>query len=511
MNDLETRLRDLLAEDARHAPDAPEAVGPVRRARRHQALTVSAAITTVVALAGAGFLVLRSLEQDTVPTSTVERAVNGITMSIPPEWYLVDPVDIGSEPSGELPRLIALLSDVPPDRVVRCPAEMPSSVLLTIQQHPLALDGPTATPWPVELEARPLDPETPIAETGCYAGWTFMRAEWTAAGRTFEAVAGFGGETPAAAREALITAFESMTFAEARGTLESVVLATGPAGGQEWQLIASRTDGGLDISLQSDTSGSGVGDFGHDEDLFYASSTAFGSGDERQTIVVFGAAGTDIVRVEAFPPGGGRGLVTDVIDVPDELAANANAFVLLIPSRPSQPIELNAYDADGRTVAHTTVGPQSGPGEPVETPLDPAGEPGGDVLFRGRTNECLWQIRAEPSASDPDSFVLWPLDNSPPTFLTFSRGAARDPMQLAWFTCPSGGTVVFGTITEEVAEIQWVSPAGPGVREGTGCTREDLLPDDVCFFLSDHGDLDEGGTAIGYDAQGREVDRIEFG
>jgi hypothetical protein len=31
------------------------------------------------------------------------------------------------------------------------------------------------------------------------------------------------------------------------------------------------------------------------------------------------------------------------------------------------------------------------------------------------------------------------------------------------------------------------------------------------FFLSDHGDLDEGGTAIGYDAQGREVDRIEFG
>src|SRR4029453_6959333 len=124
----------------------------------------------------------------------------------------------------------------------------------TIQEEPLALSGPASNAWPVELEPLNVD----ASESACYPGWEFLRAGWTASGRTFEARVGLAPEASGEERDALFTAFASMTFEPSGGAATSVVLTHGTAGGEDWQLVTSRAKRGLSLEIAGETTGAGT-------------------------------------------------------------------------------------------------------------------------------------------------------------------------------------------------------------------------------------------------------------
>jgi hypothetical protein len=255
VNDLERDLREVLHEDARHVATPASAPEGLRRsARRRQVVFVGlvglGGAAVVAAIVSAAALIL-PLGPEGVPADQPTRtdSLNGISITYPESWFLIDPdlagLNSSSEKSQGLPRLVLALSPQPPSDLLACPGMVegePPTFLVTVQEQPLALAGDAAAPWPATLEPMDLGPG---GAGGCYPGWAFSNATWTAEGRTFEAVVGLDPGVREADREALFAAFDSMTFAPTTAGPNSVVLATGTAGGEDWELIATRQSDGL--------------------------------------------------------------------------------------------------------------------------------------------------------------------------------------------------------------------------------------------------------------------------
>src|SRR4030095_15881130 len=165
-------------------------------------------------------------------------------------WSLIDPDKAGLNGSAsmaevQLPRIMLALAPTDPGETFGCPGRAGGAAtsLMTVQEGPLALDGPSSEPWPVELRAMTVD----ASESACYPGWDFLRAGWTAAGRTFEARVGFAPAATTDERDALSSAFASMSFAASDRGVAAAVLGDGIAGGEPWTLFAQRTKGGLSL------------------------------------------------------------------------------------------------------------------------------------------------------------------------------------------------------------------------------------------------------------------------
>ncbi len=267
MNDLEHDLREVLDEDARRVPTPASAPEGLRRsARRRQALfggAVALAGLAVVAGIVVGASTLLSMESGPEPAALAPQTtgtLNGITITYPQSWHLIDPDTAGlngSPTMGEspLPRIILALAPTDPGATFGCPgmAGGAATFVMTVQEEPLALDGASSQPWPVELKAMTVD----ASESACYPGWDFFRAGWTAASRTFEARVGFAPAAATDERDALSSAFASMSFAASGRGVTAAVLGDGIAGGEPWTLTAQRTKGGLSLSLESETIGGG--------------------------------------------------------------------------------------------------------------------------------------------------------------------------------------------------------------------------------------------------------------
>ena len=274
MNDIEHDLRELFEERAKEvttAPRAPEAI--VMRSRRRELRTAAFAIVLTVAVVSLSVVGLRGVlaGRNSTPAGAVEPTrtvtVNGVTVTVPESWWVVDPASAGVEPqhgSRVSPSLIMLMSqtDLTTSGVLGCPGLNDGSlgqVLLTIQETDLALNGEAARPWPVELQ--PLRTTAgSAADAGCYPGWTFERAAWTAQGRSFEARVGMAPDVSDADRAALIAAYASMQFStESALSSKGYVIGTGTApGGGSWSLSVSK-DGGNDcFTIQSDSTGLGA-------------------------------------------------------------------------------------------------------------------------------------------------------------------------------------------------------------------------------------------------------------
>jgi hypothetical protein len=333
-------------------------------------------VAAAVVLAFAGFRSLGGEGDRLVPASTTQ-TMNGITITYPEAWHLIDPDEAGlngPDATEGLPRMILALSPTDPGDAFGCPAlgqtpGPPPTFLMTVQEMPLALAGDAARPWPVELE--PLEVEA--SESACYPGWLFSQTAWSAAGRTFLAAVGIAPEASDEDRTALLAAFESMTFEPGSGQATAAVLATGTTAGEDWELIASRDGGGLELGLQGESFGAGMGGFDPSPEDLQVSSHVLGSGEDRE-IIVFGVVPLDVVRVEAFPGLGGGALSTEVIDIPDEIDVRLNAFVLTLNYDLGVELEgvaLNAYDVEDRVVVSGTVGRE---GAAVGTPLPAEGE-----------------------------------------------------------------------------------------------------------------------------------------
>jgi hypothetical protein len=375
VNDLERDLRQVFDEDARHIPTPTSAPEGLRRsARRRQVVfggAVALAALAVVAGIVAGATTLVSLQNGPQPAAqgpTTTGTMNGITITYPEAWHLIDPDAAalnGSPTMGEspLPRIVLALAPTQAPETFGCPGLAADGeaapLLMTVQEEPLAVDGPSAAPWPAGLEPMNVD----ASESGCYPGWEFQRAGWTASGRTFEARVGIAPEVSDELRDLLFAAFSSMTFQRSGSTATSVALAHGTAGGEDWQLVASRAKDGLSIQIVGETTGTGMGapdDAGTD---LLASDTVFGSGSQAERLV-FGVVPDGVVRVEASTAGSAT-ISADVLDVPSEIAQHLNAFVLVVD--PSGPVQLTGYDASGQVVAIGTVGGSASAPTPAAT------------------------------------------------------------------------------------------------------------------------------------------------
>jgi len=509
MTDLERQIRKMLEDEVRSAPAPHEATRALRKTRRRQIVSVVAGLLTVTAVVAASIVGLRAVRTADrgVPADqpTVTTTMNGISITYPDGWSVIDPDAAGlngpPDPASDLPRLILALSPVDTGEMLACPGiveEAPPTFLMTVQEEPLALSGAAAESWPAALEPLSVDSDgsgsTGDVGTGCYPAWEFLRAGWTASGRTFEARVGLAPEISDADRDALLAAFASMTFARAEEAARSVVLATGTAGGEAWKLIASRQTDGLSMSLQAESFGTGSGGFETRPDELQVMSHAFGDYGERE-IVVFGAVPVGITTIEASPPDGAPAVSADVLDVPDEIDARLNAFVLVVPA--DLPIELNAYDADGNVLLRGTTG---GYDFPAPTPSPD------EVIFRGRTNDCLWTLSRASVAPGQERIDLTAEDVQV-GFLANVRPDAP-PLQLVSFTCPRdpGGTLVFGLYTDDVADLRFPTsaPDEHGVPE---CWPADL-PARFCLFLLDG--VGDRGEVIALDANGNEIGRASF-
>jgi hypothetical protein len=336
VNDLERDLRDLLRDDAHRVPAPTEAPRGLRRAARWRqtgfvAFVCGSALALVAAIVAGASPVL-PVDEEQVPADqpTTVRTLNGISITIPEGWVLVDPDEAGlngPDPTTvQLPRSILALAPSDPGDAWGCPGQAPGEVptfLLTVQEEPLALDGPSSAPWPVSLE--PMD--IGDSESPCYPGWEFSRAGWTVAGRTFEARVGLASALTDEDRVALFAAFDSMTFEGANGEATSAVLATGTAGTDDWQLIATKQVDGLSLTLQGESFGTGTGGYDATAHELRLTSHVFGEGAGSQR-VVFAAVPADVVRLVASGPGFIG--YPEVLDVPDEIDPRLNAFVIVV-------------------------------------------------------------------------------------------------------------------------------------------------------------------------------------
>ena len=272
MNDLNDDLIEMFRRregDVRSPAATPARL--VARTRRREWLSAGVGVAVAVIVVVASIAGLRSLGSsdgsqpgEVGPTETT--TVSGITITYPETWFAEDPVAIGIEPNDAprtLPTLVlALTRDDPKVQgVLGCPsmADLPGQVLMTVQEIPLALSGEGSASWPVPLEVADFGSDQ---VGGCYEGWTFMRAAWTAAGRSFEARVGFASDASDADRTAMADAFASMTFAPGSVSTENKAeVATGVTdSGATWSLTASMT-GNLcwDIQIETDSQGSGTG------------------------------------------------------------------------------------------------------------------------------------------------------------------------------------------------------------------------------------------------------------
>jgi len=363
VNDLERDLRDVLDEYARRVPTPTSAPDGLRRSARRRQVVFGGAVAlaglAVVAGIVAGATTLLSLPSGPEPAAqgpTTTGTMNGITITYPQAWHLIDPDEAalnGSPTMGEspLPRIVLALAPTQAPETFACPDRATEGdaapLLMTVQEEPPTV-GDLTTSWPVDLRPMSVD----ASDSACYPGWEFLRARWIASGRAFEARVGFSPDAIDDERDALFTAFASMTFEASGSDATSVALAHGTAGGEDWQLVASLAKDGLSIQIVGETTGTGMGapdDAGTD---LLASDTVFGSGSQAERLV-FGVVPDGVVRVEASTAGSAT-ISADVLDVPSEIAQHLDAFVLVVD--PSGPVQLTGYDASGQVVTTGTSG-----------------------------------------------------------------------------------------------------------------------------------------------------------
>jgi hypothetical protein len=373
MNDLERELRNALDREAGDAPAPRDAGAAIRRTRRRQVGMIAGSViaaAALIAIAVVGFGALNDGSGEIVPASTTEE-MNGITITFPDGWTLIDPDAAGlngsdpgdPHPMPQLPRLVLALAPLDPGELFGGPgmAEGVShTFLMTIQEEPRALTGDGARPWPVELD--PLDVGT--EESACYPGWEFLHAGWSAEGRTFEARVGLAPDMSDADRDALFEAFATMTFSPGKSGPAAAVLETGEIGGETWQLIASSDDSGLSLSVETGDMGSGIHGFAPDSTELQFAEIVVGGGPGARTLV-FGAVPPGTAAIDCP-----RATAVRTFDVPDEIDDRFEAFIVVLDV--GLKVELNAVDADGNVIASGRTGRRGAPDEPVETPPQPA-------------------------------------------------------------------------------------------------------------------------------------------
>ncbi|MBI4259693.1 MAG: hypothetical protein HY658_03910 [Actinobacteria bacterium] len=367
MNDVERELRELLQRKADGAgepwgePEAPIRV--LRRVRRRQALTTAVAGLTAAAVALGAFLGVRAVLGGPAPVvpgrSVITATVNGVTITYPEGWYLVDPSDrVAAAFPGEL---VLMLSNVEPtDEILGCPGAAGSGVVLMTVERTGLTPPEAETTWPVEPRAVDLGEIAP-GDAACYPGWGLLQATWVAAGGAYDARIGIGPDATGSPRDAVLEAFRSMRFdPPGPDAAEAYTLGRGIAAGVDWTFVVRREGGSLTYELTWEDGGTGFGAAVPGEPIELALQT-FSNALGVET-VVFGVVMADASRVEI-----GRGesdpvvTVTELVPIP-----GAPDLVALAVTVPGEPLLAVAYDAEGAELGRRQLSGWSEAPPPVE-------------------------------------------------------------------------------------------------------------------------------------------------
>jgi hypothetical protein len=135
VNDLERDLRDVLDEEARRVPTPTSAPDGLRRSARRRQVVFGGAVAlaglAVVAGIVAGATSLVSVQSGPEPAAqdpTTTGTMNGITITYPQAWQLIDPDSAalnGSPTMGEspLPRIVLALAPTQAPETFACPGQ----------------------------------------------------------------------------------------------------------------------------------------------------------------------------------------------------------------------------------------------------------------------------------------------------------------------------------------------------------------------------------------------------
>ena len=161
MNDLERDLREVLHEDARHVATPASAPEGLRRsARRRQVVFVGlvglagAAVVAGIVAGATTLLPLQRGPEPAVPGTATTSTLNGITITYPQSWHLIDPDTAGLNGSPQmsespLPRIVLALAPTEAPETFGCPGRAnggeAAPLLMTLQEEPIALSGQDAT------------------------------------------------------------------------------------------------------------------------------------------------------------------------------------------------------------------------------------------------------------------------------------------------------------------------------------------------------------------------------
>ena len=350
MNDVERRIRDILAHDASRAPlveQMPDRVLP-RVRRRQTGMAVVAALTTVAVIAGV-LVVMRNLEPVEPPRPLVgptvppvpagtrpvfqrTATIGGLTVTSPSDWYLVDywgdwnpdatSLDSNAIPLLELTNFDAGLSspvcEAGADVSHRLPADG-VAIFVTVGN-----DGSDGT----DLCGGGIERALPGT-----VGSTPYRAVMTLGPEVSD-------EDRAAAEEIWSSmAWDGLTF-YARGRSPRYVLDGWQDGSTSSLLEAVPSAQNVELSLiEVDGNGSGESTV---ENVDVPEKHAI-EGD------TFGAVTEEAARVEYRRAGAPTTLAARLIDLPPTLDAPFDAYVVERPPK-GGPFEVQALGADGKVL-----------------------------------------------------------------------------------------------------------------------------------------------------------------
>jgi hypothetical protein len=492
MNDLETRLRELLMSEASGAPAPAGAPDALRRTRRRQFAVGTAAalaVASVAALALAAIAVVPSrdrgqpLSVDEGARRTVHVPYMTITYEEPRVLMLWD--------QSVVPSAVVQLTDFEPTVLsepvctVRNPTVPKDGVVLVIHARPGG--GPPGTySWPPELQPLP-DPE-PIGGTNPGVAPCAGTDQYMAQGRVPDseiwiwADAYVGPEASAGDRDALFETFDALVFDRPLSRIHvdaghgAVVLSSGEIDGTPWLLTAAPPTDQPGIPLQLDL---GEGPDGEQGGL---RGTGFGGVVVRTVedtwinpsvmagnTMLFGAVHPDIARVEIRPDGADP-FDAHLVQPPASLGATFEVFAA--PMRGAPRGTIVTYDAAGGVIREIAFSPDRATWPELEQRERPEGAvaagtlvgtdwelvDGGDALYlQGRTDAGDASVFAT-AARVPDgaiSFAAHTFANDAGRTASIIFGvAAQDVTQVVLFTSGLPGTVQLETLADGT-QVYW--------------------------------------------------------